>query len=44
MPSTSGAKDVPSSQPKVHVIIETWDLGIGPAITKGEMHETQHII
>ncbi len=25
MPSTLGARDVPSSQPKVQVTVETWD-------------------
>ncbi len=39
VPSTLGVGDVPSSQPKVHVITKTWDLKIGPIITRGEMHE-----
>jgi hypothetical protein len=37
MLSTSGVRDVPSSQPKVYVIIKTWDLG-------GEVHEACQII
>jgi hypothetical protein len=41
MPSTLSAKDVPSSQPKVHVTVETWDLGINLIITGGDLHETQ---
>jgi hypothetical protein len=41
MPSTLSAKDVPSSQPKVHVTIETWDLGIDLIITSGELHGAQ---
>jgi hypothetical protein len=44
MPSTSNVEDVPSSQPKVNMIIETWDLRIGPIIIKGEVHETRLII
>ncbi len=40
MPSTSGVGDVPSSQPKVQVTIETWDARIDLAITRGETHET----
>jgi len=39
MPSTFGARDVPSSQPKVHVITKTWDPKIDPRITRGEVHE-----
>ncbi len=41
MPSTLGARDVPSSQPKVQVTIETWDPQIGPTFIRGEVHETQ---
>jgi hypothetical protein len=44
MPSTSGVRDVPSSQPKVHVITKTWDLGIGSIFIGSEVHETQRII
>jgi hypothetical protein len=44
MPSTSSVGDVPSSQPKVQVIVETWDPRIGPTVTRGEVHETQQII
>jgi hypothetical protein len=44
MPSPSGAKDVPSSQPKVHVTAKAWDLGIGLVVIVGEVHETQQII
>jgi hypothetical protein len=44
MPSTSGVRDVPSSQPKVHVITKTWDLGIGPIFIGSKVHETQWII
>jgi hypothetical protein len=44
MPSTLGARHVPSSQHKVHVIVETWDLRIGPTIIGDEVHETQRII
>jgi hypothetical protein len=43
MPLTSSARDLPSSQPKVHVTIRIWDSGIGPTI-KGKVHETKHII
>jgi len=39
MPLILNVGDVPSSQPKVHVIIKTWDLGIGPTVIGGEMHE-----
>jgi hypothetical protein len=39
-----GCWDVPSSQPKVHVIVETWDLIIGPTFIGSEVHETQRII
>jgi hypothetical protein len=39
MPSTSGVGGVPSSQPKIHVIAETWDPIIGPTIIKGEVHD-----
>jgi hypothetical protein len=41
MPSTLDFRDVPSSQPKVHVIAKTWDLGIDLAITRGEVHEAR---
>jgi len=41
MPSTSNVGDVPSSQPKVQMIVKTWDLRIDPTIIGGEMHETQ---
>ncbi len=41
MPSTLSVRDVPSSQPKVHVTTETWDLGIGPTFMGDEVHEAQ---
>jgi hypothetical protein len=41
MPSTLGARDVPSSQPKVQVTVETWDPWIGPTFIRGEVHEAQ---
>jgi hypothetical protein len=44
MPSTFSVGDVPSSQPKVQLIAKTWDLGIGPIVIRGEVHETQQII
>jgi hypothetical protein len=40
-PWTLNVGNVPSSQPKVQVIAETWDLGIGPTITWGEVHEAR---
>jgi hypothetical protein len=44
MLSTLGDGDVPSSQPKAHVTIETWDPRIGPIITESEVHEIQQTI
>jgi hypothetical protein len=44
MPSTLGVRAIPSSQPKVQVITETWDPRISPTITRGGAHETQFII
>jgi hypothetical protein len=38
MPSTLNVGDVPSSQPKVQVIV---DPRIGPIVIGGEVHETQ---
>ncbi len=37
-------KYIPSYEPKVQVIIETWDPKISLAVTRGEVHETQWII
>jgi hypothetical protein len=44
MPSTLGAGDVPSSQPKVQVTAKTWDPWINPVVIGGEVHETWQII
>jgi hypothetical protein len=44
MPLTLGVGDVPSSQPKVHVITKTCNSRIGPIITRGEVHEAQKIL
>jgi hypothetical protein len=41
MPSILGAKDVPSSQPKIQLTVETWYPRIGPIVIGGEVHETK---
>ncbi len=48
MPLTLGVGDVvgdvPSSQPKVHVIAKTCDPRIDLVVTRGEVHEARWII
>jgi hypothetical protein len=44
MPSTLGVGNDPSSQPKVHVIMKTWEARIGLMVIGGEVHDAQLLL